>query len=73
MNNEPELLIRIDKACHDTCCCGNCGLRVRRVRGGLKMTLTGDAAVLVIVGLAIGFLWLNATLARLEAWVDDNA
>lgn len=26
MNNEPELLIRIDKeACHDTCCCGNCG------------------------------------------------
>jgi|MDTC01.3.fsa_nt_gb hypothetical protein len=37
------------------------------------MTLTGDAAVLVIVGLAIGFLWLNATLARLEAWVDDNA
>lgn len=37
------------------------------------MTLTGDLAVLFIVGLGLTLWWVNATLTRIELWVEENS
>lgn len=36
------------------------------------MTIEGDLAVLLIVGLGATLWWVNASIARVEQWIEEK-